>query len=97
MAIKFIWTPKAKNGLAKVIEYLEKNWTQREIISLGENITSILSAISSNPEIFIKSSSAKLTYKALVDKNNYLIYRIDMRRSAIQIINFRGTRQKPKY
>lgn len=68
MALKIIWSAKAKIGLSKVIEYLGKNWTQREIINLGENITSILSVISSNPEIFIKSSSAKLTYKALVDK-----------------------------
>jgi len=96
MALKIIWSAKAKNGLSKVIEYLQREWTQREITNLGENITSTLSAISSSPEIFPKSL-VKSSYKALVDKNNYLIYSIDLKKSCINIINFRGTKQKPKY
>jgi len=31
MALKIIWTPQANSGLAKVITYLEKNWTKKEI------------------------------------------------------------------
>ncbi len=31
----------------------------------------------------------------IIDKNNYLVYRIKL--DSIEIINFRGTKQKPKY
>ena len=32
-----------------------------------------------------------------VDKNNYLVYRVNYKKSSIEIINFRGTKQKRKH
>lgn len=41
MALKIKWTPQADKGLAVVIEYLEAEWTFREILQLEENITQV--------------------------------------------------------
>jgi hypothetical protein len=46
MALKIKWTPQADNGLAIVIEYLEAEWTFREILQLEENINQVANQIS---------------------------------------------------
>ena len=53
--------------------------------------------ISLNPELFPNAENYKDLRKALVDKNNYLIYRYNVEKQFIEIINFRGTKQRPKY
>ncbi|MDP5091838.1 MAG: type II toxin-antitoxin system RelE/ParE family toxin [Polaribacter sp.] len=95
MALKIFWTPKAEEGLDKVLEYLENNWTIIEILNLEENLKNLLSRISKYPKICTATSAHKNLYKGLVDKNNYIIYRIHPKKAIIEIINFRGTKQKP--
>ena len=91
-----VWTPQAEKGLNSVLEYLEEEWTAREITNLQNNLENLLDRISTYPEIYPATSSIKNLHKGLVDKNNYLIYRVKLDREHIEIINFRGTRQEPK-
>ena len=95
MALKIVWTPIANKGLDDVIKYLEENWTSKEILNLEQKIENLINAISKFPEICPATSAHKFIRKGLVDKNNYIIYRIKPRRKIIEIINFRGTQQKP--
>ena len=95
MALEIFWTPQANKGLAIVIEYLEAKWTFREILQLEENITQITNQIVLFPDLYPKSETYINLHKALVDKNNYIIYRIQPKKELIEIINFRGTKQKP--
>jgi len=94
MALKIVWTPQANEGLIKVINYLEINWTKKEILNLEQNINELIKRISKYPEICPATLKYKNVRKGLVDKNNYIIYRIKARTKTIEIINFRGTRQK---
>ena len=97
MALEIKWTPQADKGLEKVIQYLEAEWTVREILQLEKNITQVVNQISFNPNLFPKTDTHKNLYKALVDKNNYIIYRVNNKKQIVEIVNFRGTKQKPKY
>ena len=97
MALKIKWTPQADKGLAMVIEYLEAEWTLREILQLEENINQVANQISLFPDLYPKSETYKNLHKAIIDKNNYLVYRVNYKNSNIEIINFKGTKQKPKY
>jgi plasmid stabilization system protein ParE len=96
MALKIKWTPQAAKGLAIVIEYLEVEWTFREILQLEENIIQVTNQIGLFPELYPKSETSKNLHKALVDKNNYLIYSVNYKKGDIEIINFKGTKQKSK-
>ena len=96
MALKIKWTPQAAKGLAIVIEYLEVEWTFREILQLEENIIQVTNQISLFPELYPKPETSKNLHKALVDKNNYLIYSVNYKKADIEIINFKGTKQKSK-
>lgn len=96
MALKFIWTKQAVKGFNKVVDYLEAKWTAKEIINLENKIQQVINQINLNPDQFPKSEKNKPLYKVIVDKNNYLVYSIDKESNIIIIINFRGTKQKPK-
>lgn len=95
MALKIVWTPQAENGLIKVLEFLEDAWTVKEILNLERNLQDLLNRISKYPEICPPTGEFKNLHKGLVDRNNYIIYRIQSEKELIEIINFRGTKQKP--
>lgn len=91
------WTLQANKGLAQVIAYLEAEWTFREMLQLEKNIIQVTSQIVLFSDLYPKSETYKDLHKAIVDKNNYLVYRVNQKKNTIEIINFRGTKQKPKY
>jgi len=95
MNLKIVWTPQAISGLNKVVTYLEENWTKKEIYNLENKINELIERILKFPKICPASSKHNNIRKGLVDKNNYLIYRINSTKRIIEIINFRGTRQRP--
>lgn len=95
MALKIVWTPQADRGLDEVIEYLEEEWTVMEILNLEQNLQDLLNRISKYPKICPATVKYKNVHKGLVDKNNYIIYRIQPKKELIEIINFRGTKQEP--
>ncbi len=95
MEVTVKWTPQAEKGLDKTILYLEKEWTTKEILQLEKDIDEFINRIIAHPQAYPKTSTYKNTYKGLVNKHSYIVYRIKPRKKQIQIINFRGTRQKP--
>ena len=38
MALKTVWTQQAENGLDKVLDYLEEEWTILEILNLEQKV-----------------------------------------------------------
>lgn len=90
---KIHWTDNALNELAKTIEYLEENFTDKEIQKLALKIESTTELISQNPDIFSKSEF-KDVHKVTVLKYNTLYYR--KRKSNIEILSFFSNRQSPK-
>ena len=97
MALEIKWTPQAEKGLERVLKYLEAEWTAKEILKLEKKIKQVTKQISLTPELFPKSETYKELYKAIVDKNNYFVYRVNAKKGSVEIVNFRGTKQKPKY
>ncbi len=95
MALKIVWTPQAEKGLDTVMAYLEEKWTVKEIHNLEKNLRGLLVRIGKYPKICPQTGKHKNVHKGLVDKNNYIIYRIKPRKGIIELINFRGTKQEP--
>lgn len=95
MALKIVWTAQAENGLEKVLSYLEEEWTTNEILQLEQRLNDLLERIGKYPKICPVTGKYKNVHKGLVDKNNYIIYRVKPKNRVVEIINFRGTKQKP--
>jgi plasmid stabilization system protein ParE len=93
--MNIIWSRRARIGLEKVINYLKEVWTENEVLNLERRLEAIFNQLKKQPEMFPTTSRKANLRKAVVDKNNYLIYRWDPADERIIVIIFRGTRQKP--
>lgn len=93
MALKIVWTNQALKGFQEVLNYLEEEWTAKEVLQLEKNIDGFIERISRYPNIYPASKTKQKLRKGLVDKNNYIVFRLFTNPRRIVIINFRGTRQ----
>ena len=91
-----IWSAKAKISYFKVLDYLNENWTQKEIIQFNQRSQIVLKAIKKNPGIFPCSIKNKEIRKAIVDKNNVFFYKVDTFNQKIHLLTFFDCRQDPK-
>ena len=94
MTPKVIWSGRAVIALEKVLQYLKSNWTENEVSRLELKITSLVQQLKNYPELFPASSKNPELCKAVVDKNNFIIYKWNSKENSIVIVVFRGTKQK---
>ncbi len=90
---KIVWTVHALNELKVTFEYLENNWTDREMSKLANDIDKTLSLISNNPKLFPISNRTQVR-RAVLGKLNIIYYR-EIKNKTIEIISFFSTRQNP--
>ncbi len=91
---KILWTDHALKELHKTLDYLEEQWTEKELKNLATNLDKTLHLISQNPYIFQSSDFKKDVRGAVVLKLNTLYYRVI--ENHVEIISFFSNRQKPK-
>lgn len=91
---KILWTDNALKELEKTIEYLEQNWTDKELRNLAESLEETISLISQNPQIFQASKKKKDIRRAVILSLNSLYYRVS--EDKVEILSFFGNRQNPK-
>lgn len=89
---KIRWTPNALEELADTIEYLENNFTDKEINRLAIKIEDIINLIAQNPELF-QESETKNIRRVIILKFNTMYYRIND--DEIEILSFFSNRQSP--
>jgi len=92
VALKVVWTRQAARGYARIIVYLEENWTQREVKAFENRVADFLSRLSDYSEL-LKPSSKKNVRRGPIDRHTMLTYRVKSDR--IELLNMRGTRQRP--
>ncbi|MBD3903192.1 type II toxin-antitoxin system RelE/ParE family toxin [Chryseobacterium sp. Ch-15] len=86
------WTPNALTELRETIEYLQKNFSDKEISKLARKIESFSEIISQNPYIFPKSEQTNI-HKAIILTFNTVYYRI--KDNNVEILSFFSNRQSP--
>jgi len=94
--MEIIWSAKAKITFFSVINYLNENWTKKEIIQFNQRTQITINAILKNPHLFPSSAKNKDIRKAIVDKNNSFYYKIDSYHQKIHLLTFFDCRQDPK-
>ncbi len=87
-----LWTPNALNELEQTIDYLEKNFSEKEVKKLAEKIESTIQLISKNPNLFPKSENKNI-HKAVLLKYKSMYYWI--KDDNIEILSFFSNRQNP--
>lgn len=90
---EILWTDFALEELSETFEYLKREFSQKEIDILGDEIERINSITSQNPNIFPNSDRLQ-TIKVVILKFNTLYYRI--MNEKVEILSFFSNRQSPE-
>lgn len=91
---KILWTDNALFELKETYDYLEVNWTERELRNLSIELEKTLNLISRSPKLFQKSEH-KGVRRVIIKKYNTLYYRENEENKVIEILSFFSNRQNP--
>ncbi len=95
MALAVKWSKEAEDTFDKIIEYLENNWTEKEIQSFVRKTHKVISQIEKNPSLF-KASQFQEIRKAFITKHNSMFYFVNEDIDIIEIYAFWDNRQNDK-
>ena len=89
---KVVWTDHALFELQDTLQYLEKNFSAKELQNLSRKIEHTVSLIAQNPNIFSKVESLEI-HRVNILTFNTMYYRVKV--DTIEIISFFLNRQSP--
>lgn len=90
---KVFWTPKAIESFEYTIEYIQEEWTDKEVKKFVSKVFKTINQIEKNPTMFVGSEQVNVR-KAVVTKHNTIFYRIQTER--IELLFIWDNRQDPK-
>lgn len=94
MDFKIIWSPEAERTFDAIINYLEENWSEKEIRNFIVETEKTIFLLKHNPFLF-RGSEKENIYEALVGKQNLLLYQVSETSKRIELLSFWDTRQDP--
>ncbi|HAN00467.1 MAG TPA: hypothetical protein DCQ26_17885 [Marinilabiliales bacterium] len=94
MALEIIWSIRAEKGFDKIVNYLEENWTEREVRNFMQESQEFFELLKKNPKMLQPSKKANL-YRGPMNRLTMVTYRILPRKKQIVLVNIMGARQKP--
>lgn len=91
---KILWTDFALSELKDAIDYLQENWTERELQNFSREIEKTVNLLSHNPNLFQASDLKKEIRRVIIAKHNTLYYQV--KGNTVEILSFFSNRQNPK-
>lgn len=73
---KILWTDEAINNLVDILDYLLKNWTQREIDNFKSRLSKQIRLIQQNPNLFPISKYNSRLHRAVLSKHTIVFYEV---------------------
>ena len=95
MAYKIIWSPEAEDTFDCILEYLEKNWTRKEIIKFIKETERTIEFLKQNPYLF-RASEKENIHEVLISKQNLLLYQVSSKDRKVELLGFWVTKKNPK-
>ena len=94
MAFQIVWTKQAVKGYDKIINYLEENWSQKEVSDFVKEADLFFETLMVHPEI-LQKTRYKNVYRGPINRLTIITYRIKPIKKHIELISIRGARQRP--
>jgi plasmid stabilization system protein ParE len=92
---KILWTDHALDELSQTFQYLQLNFSEKEISRLAERIESTIGYISKYPKLYPESAQKPGVRRAVITGFNALYYRLNVDADQIEILSFFSTREDP--
>lgn len=93
MALRIHWTKRAEKTFDKVVVYLSKEWSEKEVQNFVRKTHNIIGHLSEKPRMFPASKKINV-HTALITKQNSLLYKI-IGNEQIDLLFFWDNRQNP--
>ena len=94
MALKIVWSKRAEQGYDRIVRYLEEEWTEKEVQNFISETKYFFELLKTNPGI-LQPSKKKNLYRGPINRLTILTYRVIPGKKVIELVNIRGSRQKP--
>lgn len=88
--------PEAINTYIQVVDYFEKEWTEKEIERFADKVIQKLAALQIHPRIGGPINKQRNVYKTIIHKRVILIYRYKPLKKEIELLSFWNTWQSPR-
>jgi plasmid stabilization system protein ParE len=95
-----IWTDSARFSFNSIVEYLVKEWSEKEMKNFIESTNKMLSVLKRHPEMCRPSLKRKYVRLGVLNKHTQIIYYYKPGEKQITILlfwNFKQNPQKLKY
>jgi plasmid stabilization system protein ParE len=95
MDVKLVWSKRADQGYARIIKYLEEEWTDKEVSNFVRETKHFFELLKENPHILEPTRHHKNLYRGPINRLTLLTYRFNPKKKEIILINIREARKKP--
>lgn len=80
------WSDRAIADKNKIIDYLQKNWTMKELQSFIKKLDNLIDSISVNPEMFRKARKDSNYRRCVLSKQTTIYYKFEDEKVLIQAL-----------
>lgn len=94
MALEILWTKRAEKGYNKIVLYIQKEWTEREVRNFIQETQAFIELLKKNPKI-LQPSVKKNLYRGPLNRLTIVTYKFKPDKNQIILVNIRSARQKP--
>ena len=95
MAVEIVWSKRADQGYARIVKYLEEEWTEKEVRNFVRETKHFFDLLKENPHILESSKTHKDLFRGPVNSLTVLTYRYKPRKKEIVLVNIREAKRKP--
>ena len=95
IATEILWTDSAKFTFQKIIDWLDEEWSEKEVNKFILRTEEMLFTLQRYPEICRPSAKRKNVRIGLLGKHTQIIYHYKPRKKQIEALLFWGTKQNP--
>ncbi|WP_395079808.1 type II toxin-antitoxin system RelE/ParE family toxin [Gracilimonas sp.] len=85
-SFKIKWSEKSLQDLDQILDYLEKEWTKKEIQNFKEKLFNRIEIIGKYPKIFKASEIKPQLRRSVLSKQTSIFYQIQPEKKTISIV-----------
>ncbi len=88
------WTPEAERTFEAIMDYLEKEFSQKQMDTFFFQCHDVVDLIKANPHLYRHADKISV-HQAVIHKYTTLYFEIDKKSDSIILLSFFDTRQDP--
>lgn len=92
---EILWTPTAQKSFKKIVDYLEANWTEREVVKFVDETVYLLANIKRQPTMCRPSLKRRNVRIGTINKHTQLVYHYQPRKKQIIVLLFWSPKENP--